>query len=290
MNIHHLELFYYVAKHRGIAAAARKMPYGIQQPAISVQLIQLEESLGTSLFRRQPFELTKAGKSLFAFIEPFFLRVDDIAAQLRGEIESRLRIGASQVILRDYLPRVLSAVRKKIPKLQVILREDYPHELLQAIEEDEIDIAITCVEPRPPVGFRKIVFARLQPCLLIPQGSRALNPQKLLAKNFIRDALIALPSVEPLCRVFQRELKRRRIEWKPAIEVSSLELIAAYVREGFGTGLSFMLPGPPPAGVRVVPLDDFPCVTVAAMWRKVLSPPGKILIQLLSTHAALGTS
>ena len=58
MNIHHLELFYYVARHGGIAEAVRKMPYGIQQPAISVQLIQLEKSLGTTLFRRRPFQLT----------------------------------------------------------------------------------------------------------------------------------------------------------------------------------------------------------------------------------------
>ena len=46
MNIHHLELFYYVAKHGGIAAAVRKMPYGIQQPAVSGQIGRLEEALG----------------------------------------------------------------------------------------------------------------------------------------------------------------------------------------------------------------------------------------------------
>ena len=33
MNIHHLELFYYVAKFGGISEAVRNMPYGIQQPA-----------------------------------------------------------------------------------------------------------------------------------------------------------------------------------------------------------------------------------------------------------------
>ena len=37
MNIHHLELFYYVARHGGISEAVRNMPYGIQQPAISGQ-------------------------------------------------------------------------------------------------------------------------------------------------------------------------------------------------------------------------------------------------------------
>ena len=290
MNIHHLELFYYVAKHRGIAAAARRMPYGIQQPAISVQLIQLEQSLGTTLFRRQPFELTKAGETLFGFIEPFFSHASDVAAQIKGETESRLRVGASQVILRDYLPRVLSAVRKKVPKLRVILREDYPHELLQAIEEDEIDVAITCIESRAPAGFRKIVFAKLRPCLLLRDGNRLPDAQMLLARISVREPLIALPPAEPLCRVFQRELKRRRIDWRPTIEVSSLELIAAYVREGFGIGLSFALPGSPPAGVRVIQLDDFPPVIVAAVWRKVLSQAGKALIQMLPAQAAVRTA
>ena len=42
MNIHHLELFYFVAKYEGITAAVRKMPYGIQQPAVSGQILQLE--------------------------------------------------------------------------------------------------------------------------------------------------------------------------------------------------------------------------------------------------------
>jgi len=50
VNIHHLELFYYVAGHGGISEAVRHMPYGIQQPAVSDQVIQLEESLGVTLF------------------------------------------------------------------------------------------------------------------------------------------------------------------------------------------------------------------------------------------------
>jgi len=42
MNIHHLELFYFVAKHGGIAGAVRNIPYGIQQPAVSGQIAKLE--------------------------------------------------------------------------------------------------------------------------------------------------------------------------------------------------------------------------------------------------------
>ena len=64
MNIHHLELFYYVAKHGGIAAAVRKMPYGIQQPAVSGQIARLEEALGAKLFNRRPFSLLPAGAAI----------------------------------------------------------------------------------------------------------------------------------------------------------------------------------------------------------------------------------
>ena len=53
LNIHHLELFYYVARHRGISEAVRNMPYGIQQPAVSAQLLQLEDHLGVTLFQRR---------------------------------------------------------------------------------------------------------------------------------------------------------------------------------------------------------------------------------------------
>ena len=50
MNVHHLKLFCYVAKHGGISAAVRHIPYGIQQPAVSGQMRQLEGDVGEKLF------------------------------------------------------------------------------------------------------------------------------------------------------------------------------------------------------------------------------------------------
>ena len=79
MNIHHLELFYYVARHGGITEAVRNIPYGIQQPTVSGQIAQLEEYLGTTLFQRRPFSLTPPGKKLFDFIQPFFSNVEKMA-------------------------------------------------------------------------------------------------------------------------------------------------------------------------------------------------------------------
>src|SRR5436190_17917629 len=100
MNIHHLELYYYVAKWSGISEAVRKIPYGIQQPAVSAQILQLEDTLGVTLFTRRPFALTTQGTRLFGFIQPFFENIDAVAAEIRGGSAPHLRVGASQLVLR----------------------------------------------------------------------------------------------------------------------------------------------------------------------------------------------
>ncbi len=104
MNIHHLELFYFVAKHGGIAAAVRNIPYGIQQPAVSGQIAKLEESLGTKLFQRRPFALSPTGTELFEFIRPFFetlmLSPKGSARTVRRNCESRLRRSCCTITCR----------------------------------------------------------------------------------------------------------------------------------------------------------------------------------------------
>ena len=98
MNIHHLELFYYVARHGGISEAVRHMPYGIQQPAISGQVGALEDYLGTTLFHRRPFALTPAGEELFLweFLRERGLRVIPVMTKAdklkRGERNRQLKL------------------------------------------------------------------------------------------------------------------------------------------------------------------------------------------------------
>ena len=98
MNVHHLELFYYVARHKGIAAAVRNIPYGIQQPAVSAQIARLEEGLGIKLFQRRPFMLTPAGTELFEFIEPFFGGLEKVEKTIRATAQPQLRIAAGSTL------------------------------------------------------------------------------------------------------------------------------------------------------------------------------------------------
>jgi DNA-binding transcriptional LysR family regulator len=273
MNIHHLELFYYVARHGGISEAVRNMPYGIQQPAVSAQIIQLEETLGVTLFHRRPFVLTQAGEELQKFINPFFSGLEETADRIRGDSAQRIRIGASEVVQRDHLPAVVLNVRKRFPKLKLLLREGYRPQLEAWLQEQELDLAITIVEGRPASGINSEELIRLHLALVVPKNHPLKSGEELWQKDRIEEPLIALPAAEAICRYFQQQLGRRDIAWFTSLEVSSLAVVETYAANGFGIGLSLHVPKTPHlANVRLVPLTEFPPVIVGAMWTGKRTP------------------
>src|SRR5919109_1357696 len=154
MNIHHLELFYYVARHGGIVPAVRNIPYGIQQPAVSGQIARLEESLGTKLFNRRPFALLPAGVELFKFIRPFFDEIERVGAAIRGGSARELRIAAPAIVLHDYLPEILQRVRRHFPSFRLTLHESARTEAERLLQAGEIDVAITVIDRKKSSAVR----------------------------------------------------------------------------------------------------------------------------------------
>ena len=268
MNIHHLELFYYVARHGGISEAVRNMPYGIQQPAVSGQILQLEEFLGVTLFQRRPFALTAQGQELYAFIQPFFDNINAMADKLRGGISQHIRIGASEVVLRDHLPPVLQTLRGKFPKLKLTLREGYQPQLESWLSKQEIDFAITLLDGKPPLGVSALTLLQLPLILLVPKNSRIKAASELWARDRIDDTLISLPTNESIYKSFQRGLARLGVDWFTGIEVSTIELVQTYVANGYGIGLSIAVPKAATApGLRVLPLEEFEPVSFGLQWQ-----------------------
>jgi DNA-binding transcriptional LysR family regulator len=268
MNIHHLELFYYVARHGGITEAVRNIPYGIQQPAVSGQVAQLEEYLGVTLFQRRPFGLTPPGQKLYQFIEPFFANLDRMAGELQGGKVRQIRIGASTIVLREHLPEVCQSVRKRFPNLKIYLREGYPQEFENLLQKGELDLAITAMEKKPAAGLHSVALVELPLVLLVEKGSRITAPDQLWKRDKIEEPLICLPAAEVVTKNFQQGLGRLGVDWFPSLEVSSIELIEAYVAGGFGIGVSVHVPqGRLPANVRALPLPDFAPVILGVLWR-----------------------
>jgi DNA-binding transcriptional LysR family regulator len=267
MNIHHLELFYYVARHGGIMPAVHNIPYGIQQPAVSSQIAQLEEFLGATLFHRRPFALTPAGQELYDYIKPFFDNLEAVAEKIRGGISQHLHIAASETVLREHLPAMLQELRQPFPKLKVTLREGYQPEVVTWLQRREIDVSLGLIGSKPPVGVNALLLFRLPLVLLVPKTSKLKSVQELWECDPIEESLITVPSNEFISRAFQAGLAKLEVDWFSRIEVSSVELVQTYVANGYGIGVTVGVPQMKlHPQVRVLPLDGFEPVKFGALW------------------------
>ncbi len=268
MNAYQLELFHHVAKHGGISAAVRHIPGGIGQPAVSGQMRALEEDIGVKLFERSPFRLTAAGEKLCAHVEPFFGGLDEVAARIARAGAPRLRIGASEVIIREHMGAVMDRLREVHPRLQLALRSGFTSELSAWLQEGKIDLAIAPIEDRLPARLRCEMVLRMPLVLLVPRASKWRSAEELWAQKNISEPLVTIPPTESITRLFARGLQRRRVVWPPTIEASSLELVARYVGHGYGLGLNVPLPEflrhP---GLRVLPLEGFDPLEVGIFWQ-----------------------
>ncbi len=292
MNVHHLELFFYVAKYEGITAAVRKMPYGIQQPAVSGQILQLEKELGVKLFNRRPFALTPEGEKLYDFAYPFFSRLDEVEEQLKGEQSRHLRIAASASVLRNHLPDLLGELRNEMPGMRLTLMEAEPSDVHGLIANQKVDIAVTVLQGRLTEGLRHDELLRVPLALHVPTGVKAKNFDSLLEDDDWKKGkvgsvpLLGLPPHEVLSKLFQEEFDARGVDWPVTVEVSSLDTVKEYAAQNFGVGVGVAVPGEKPLkGTRVMVLKDFRPMVVGAIWQGQLKPVAATFLEKAKVRA-----
>lgn len=283
-NLHHLELFYHVVRAGGITAATRSMPYGIQQPAISGQISALEGELGVRLFQRRPFKLTPSGRELHGFLAPFFGGLPAVAERIAGKASKHLRLAAPTTLIREHLPEVIARLRKHEPQLELSLVDAVRQRTFELLENEEVDLAIVELEGKPPVGTRSTILASLPQVLLLPPG--VARPKGGLARLIETQPLIRPPADTTVARLFSQGLAKQGLAWPSRIEVSTIDLVQAYVAKGFGCGLSIQVPGVPfPENVGVMTLPGFPKLVIAALWKGTIHPLAKTVIDDLKTQA-----
>jgi DNA-binding transcriptional LysR family regulator len=292
MNVHHLELFYYVARHEGISNACRHIPYGVQQPAVSSQLLKLEEDLGTRLFHRKPFRLTDAGQQLYDFAAPFFGQLDDVEKCVRGEVLSRLRLAGPTQVMRNHLPFLLSELEAEFPDFQLRLYESDFENSRSLLELGEIDMAIAVDPGTTLTGIRSATLIELPLVLIAPKRAKYTTAKDIITAGCAgKERLISLRSGERIPVIFSHTLRRLNRRWPVSLEVSSTDMITSYVANGLGIGITVHSPGNIfPKEVRAYPLDDFPPLPILILWKDELTGiPLRMKEKLLERAASVGS-
>ena len=287
LNVHHMELFYYVARCEGIVAACRQIPYGIQQPAVSAQVARLEEELGTRLFERRPFRLTPAGEALYDFIAPFFGRLSEVEDIVKGKMSRVIRLAGLTEAMREHVPVLLAKLRERFPGLKVTLQEIDQRGAENLIAQGGADLAIMVLESKLPPGFRSLTLARLPLCLLVMADQPYRRAADLLKDGAAgKLPLISLPPHELLPRLFQKEMIRRNLVWRAAMETSAQDSVSVYVRNGLGAGLAVLTPElRRDSALRVLPLSGFPSLPIGVFWRGRLSEITQVFVNELGERA-----
>lgn len=152
-TLRQLRYFDALARHGHFGRAAEAC--SISQPALSVQIKELEEALGAELFERAARQLR-----LSAFGEEFLLRVRDILRSVdelgdlarahRKHLVGRLRIGVIPTVAPYLLPGMISALTRDNPDLDIHIRETVTPKLLQELAEGRLDTAIVALPVSEP--------------------------------------------------------------------------------------------------------------------------------------------
>lgn len=147
-TLRQLEYWVAVAEHRHFGRAAEAC--GVTQPGLSAQLLQLEATLGVSLFERSRRGVmpTPEGASLLPHARAALRAIDELgtaAKESSDPFASDLRLGVIPTIAPYLLPKALPGLRKKHRKLRCMLIEDQTERLLAKLRDGALDLVLAAI-------------------------------------------------------------------------------------------------------------------------------------------------
>jgi LysR family hydrogen peroxide-inducible transcriptional activator len=221
--------------HFGHAADAS----GISQPALSMQIKDMEADLGVALFERGPrhVRLTRFGEEFAPRVRDILRSVDevsDLARLSQNTLSGRLRIGVIPTIAPYLLPSFIGQLTHDHPTLDLQIRETLTPRLIEELAQGRIDAAIVALPVSEP-SFEEVEifeenFVLIRPDIdadrAVPDAADLAKMQLLLLEegHCFRDQALAFCSMRsPL----QRE----------GLDGSSLSTLVQLVGAGIGVTL-----------------------------------------------------
>lgn len=240
LNLDYLKSFTAVVELGSFSAAARRL--SLSQPAVSLQIRQLEKRLGTPLIERvrRRAKPTAAGVELLAHAK----RIDTAVASALESVEryatgamGRVRLATGATACIFLLPPVLRKLRRAHPGLEIIVSTGNTADVVRAVDENTVDLGLVTM----PASGRMLEITPI-----VDDEFVAIAPPGMeLPKRITPAALTGLPVLlfEPggnTRRIADGWLARAGVGLKPVMALGSVEAIKELVRAGLGCSV---LPG-----------------------------------------------
>lgn len=235
LNYHHLRYFWAVAHDGNLTRTAERL--NLSQSAVSVQIKQLEASLGHPLFERRGRQLilTEAGRIALDHADAIFATGREMIGTLKEEGRSRkaIRIGALATLSRNFHMEFLRPILGR-QDVEIILRSGTSADLLQALETLSLDVVLINRAP-----FRDAATPFVSHRLSEQPVSLVGTPDLLGGISGLSELLARLPFILPTSDTgvrigFDALTERLGIRPQIAAEVEDMAMMRLLAREGVG--------------------------------------------------------
>jgi LysR family hydrogen peroxide-inducible transcriptional activator len=266
-----------LARHRHFGRAANAC--AVSQPALSMQIRELERDLGVALIERRAHDLalTEAGLDIVRRGERILSEVKDLEDAARrhgGVLSGRLKFGVIPSIAPYVLPRLLPALQQSHPGLEIELRETQTRFLIEELERGTLDVVMIAL-PAPAPDLETLPLFD-DPFLLAAPVSDAMPKRaRVTASDIDQSRLILLE--EGHCLRDQALAFCHQAGGGPYRELgaTSLTTVMQMVANGYGVTLIPEIASAVEARDRRVRLVRFakpePFRTVGLGWRRTSS-------------------
>ena len=238
MDLGELQVFLTVAKEGSFSRAAERLYR--TQPAVSLTIRKLEESLEQPLFVRgaRPVRLTDAGTLLREYAERLLNLRDEVKKgllELEGLNRGELSLGVNESSIHALLP-ALATFREAHPGVQVrvhrMFSRDIPHEVVNY----RLDLGAVSFVPRDP-QLQATEILKDELTLVVPAKHALAKRKEVDIEELGKEAFIAHIVESPFRRKVIELFTRHRTALNMPIEMPTIESIKRFVQMGMGVAI-----------------------------------------------------
>ncbi len=220
------------------------------QPAVSAQIRQMEEELGTRLFDRvaSRVSLTAAGKRFSDYAREIMelrRRAQQEMREMNTVPRGELVIGANEATCLYILPGVFAEFKRAYPEVQISIFRTHGAQVIQRVLENSLDFGIAQL-PVADKRLERVVVHTDEICLLLP-GSHPLaraarrNEERLIEPEALLPYPLLLPKGGRTRALIDEYLAPVREKMQVSMELESSEMLKRFVQAGLG--ISFIARG-----------------------------------------------
>ncbi len=236
VTLRQLRYFDALARHGHFGRAAEAC--AISQPALSMQIKEMEKALGGVLLERgaRQVALTKFGEELLQRVRDILRSVDelgDFARASRDRLAGRLRVGMIPTIAPYLLPKVIENLARLHPELDIHVRETLTPKLIKEVAEGRLDTAIVALPVSEP-SLTEVALFR-ENFLLVRPGEHEGTP--VPSRESLREMKLLLLEEGHCFRDQALSFCKMQAPPREVLDASSLSTLVQMVGAGIGVTL-----------------------------------------------------